>query len=92
MAKKCRLGDIDEAREELLGGGGGGGGVDTKGRHGGAIKAPKRESRVRTRRKRDYRVQVLDVSYHPAVRVHQIYMYICTSHSGPIYKELCPGI
>lgn len=91
MAKKCRLGDIDEAREELLGGGGGGGGVDTKGRQGGAIKAPKRESRVRTRRKRDYRVQVLDVSYHSAVRVHQVYMYV-HPHSDPIYKDLCPGI
>lgn len=49
-----QLGGIDEAKQELLGGG-----VDSKSRHGGAAKAPKRESRVRARKKYSYRVQVL---------------------------------
>ena len=54
MAKKLRLREIDEVKEEFFGGG-----MDLQGRHGGAGKASKRESRVRTRRKREYRVQVL---------------------------------
>ena len=54
MAKERRLGEIDEAKEELFGGG-----MDTKGRHGGSVKASKRESRARPRRRREYRVQVL---------------------------------
>ena len=48
MAKERRLGEIDEAKEELFGGG-----MDKKGRNGGSVKAAKRESRARPRRRRE---------------------------------------